>query len=77
MGFLRGNGIDNFLSSLSKSGLVVFFITVVISLLILVGKFGVIFFYGFSIYASLGIAFVVTTIFEVIYGFFTNKSNLK
>lgn len=76
MRLLRGTGIGNFLSSLSKLGLIVFFVTVVISLWILVGKYGLIFMYGFSIYASLGISFVVTIIFEIIYGLFSNKSNL-
>lgn len=76
-GSRNSGGIDTFLSSLSKLGIVVFFVTVVISLWLLAGKFGLIFLYGFAIYASLGIAFLVTLIFEFIYRLFRGGSNLQ
>ncbi|MBI9031183.1 hypothetical protein JEZ13_04120 [bacterium] len=66
-------GTNIFLNSISKFGVIVFFITVIVSLWLLLNHS--FFLRHYAIYTSLAIAFVVTFIFELIYNLIRNKPN--
>jgi len=68
-------GTRTFLSSISWFGKLIFLISFIASIWIMIDNNNGMFFH-FEIILSLGIALVVTFIFELIYGLFRNKSNL-
>ena len=64
-------GTNTFLNSISRFGIIVFIITIVISLWVLFNHSFLL--PGYEVYSALGIAFVVTFIFELIYNLIRNK----
>ncbi len=70
----NGSGAGEFLSSVSRLGKIIFFLTFIIAFFKVDSFFHV--FYFYSVIIALGISFIATFFFELIYGLFRNKSNL-